>query len=1234
MLSLASNAAAINLPRAAVSRVAARHFSVLNANAPVSASQSRLPVVNKTGVNYPVHASQLAFSRAQKTAVLSARRGYASLPPHKVIDLPAMSPTMAQGNVGNWQKSVGDKITTGDVLVEIETDKAQMELEAPDDGYLAAIIIPSGAKDVPVGKPLCVVVEEESSIAAFANYEAGAAAAPPPPTPTAPAAPAQPTNPAVSAAPVKSSFPPHTVIGLPALSPTMSQGNIGQWKKKEGDAIAPGDVLVEIETDKAQMDFECQDEGYLAKILISDGTKDVLVGTPLAILITDKDDLPNFANYTSEAASAPAPAPAPAPSTSTSTPSPSATSTTVAVSAPVAHSVSVPNGGRLLVSPVAKKIAAERGIDLAQIAGTGPNGRILKSDVETFVPKPAATPVPAPTSTVPRAAPIAASPAAPHSGAVFVDIPLSQVRKIIAQRLSQSKSELPHYYVTMEVEMDKVNQLRETLNAQAVGKYKLSVNDFIIKASALALKDVPAVNSAWMGDFIRQFTNVDISVAVATESGLITPIVKGADVKGLGSISNTVKELAGRAKANKLKPDEFQGGTFTISNLGMYGVEQFTAIINPPQSAILAIGASKQKLVANESAPKGFVTVSSMNVTLSSDHRVVDGAVAAQWLNAFKKYMENPFVMLLIRDKIASLTTHHGSAESVGKRSKQPTAAQISPESVREIVAAATDVLDGVDGEIQKSSSFFITQFDTLKSGGQLTCKATTEEIAESPATTDVGLGNADDQVGLIAMFATLNYLLAVDLLGRVDEYSGFKLSGPLFTKLTSSVLFKYPPLYELQSSTGSTLANSPIAAKFAAFILNRHLQPFTPPHHLLFGSTFEITASGTFSQATAGNLVELLTASHSSVLDFRLNRLGRHLTAAIVSSYADENVAPQLIKTAREAGATGIEVALFTAAHNTVPMTPHTATVLQQGRLHPQFILEWISFLVSKGIRIDRLKRLRISGTRCDEFHLTVPSSLDLASLRSEVYGLSKVHRVDVALQPSSVFRRQRRVAVFDMDSTLIKQEVIDEIAKRTGVVDKVAKITEAAMNGEIDFKESLRRRVALLKGTPATVFEEVRKELVFTEGAKELCASLKRLGYRTAVISGGFVPLAKYVKHYLGLDYSFANTLAVSHDGRYLTGEVEGDIVDAQRKAQLLEVIAQAEEVTLDQVIAVGDGANDLPMLHKAGLGIAFNAKPKVQEQAATRINQPNLLNVLYLLGYSEDEVTQLTQSIHQYD
>ncbi|OUM61416.1 hypothetical protein PIROE2DRAFT_45225 [Piromyces sp. E2] len=259
-------------------------------------------------------------------------------------------------------------------------------------------------------------------------------------------------------------------------------------------------------------------------------------------------------------------------------------------------------------------------------------------------------------------------------------------------------------------------------------------------------------------------------------------------------------------------------------------------------------------------------------------------------------------------------------------------------------------------------------------------------------------------------------------------------------------------------------------------------------------------------------------------------------------------------------------------------------------------------------------------------DFRLSVPNDLDFDDLRQRLFQLSAQHGTDVALQNLNVFRKNKRLVVFDMDSTLIRQEVIDEIAKHAGVVDEVAKITASAMNGEIDFKESLRRRVALLKGTPVSVLEDIKKVLTFTEGAHFLCKSLKRLGYKLAVISGGFMPLATYVKHELGLDYAFANQLRVSKDGLTLTGETYGPIVDGIRKAELLDVIAQAESVTPEQVIAVGDGANDLFMLSKAGLGIAFNAKPRVQQQAPARINQRSLKNVLYLLGYTDDEIEEL--------
>ncbi|CAO3616405.1 unnamed protein product [Cunninghamella blakesleeana] len=308
-----------------------------------------------------------------------------------------------------------------------------------------------------------------------------------------------------------------------------------------------------------------------------------------------------------------------------------------------------------------------------------------------------------------------------------------------------------------------------------------------------------------------------------------------------------------------------------------------------------------------------------------------------------------------------------------------------------------------------------------------------------------------------------------------------------------------------------------------------------------------------------------------------------------------------------------------------------YAASILNQNGLDAKFLSQWTQLLLKHHISVEKLSRLDKQRTlTCADLRLSVPKTVDMDSLRAELIDLSASFGTDVALQPDDVFRKNKRLVVFDMDSTLIQQEVIDEIARYAGVVDKVAAITEAAMNGEIDFKESLRRRVALLNGTSVSVIEDVKKILTFTEGAKFLCRALKKLGFKLAVISGGFMPLAKYVKSELGLDYAFANQLKVSSDGLTLTGETTGPIVDGIRKAELLEVIAQSEGVSLNQVIAVGDGANDLWMLNKAGLGIAFNAKPRVQEQARARINQKSLIYVLSLLGYSEQDMEQLGAAI----
>lgn len=458
---------------------------------------------------------------------------------------------------------------------------------------------------------------------------------------------------------------------MPALSPTMTQGNIGTWQKNAGDAIAPGDVLVEIETDKAQMDFEFQEEGFIAKVLLDSGSKDVPVGSPIAILVENEDDVAAFAEFTiadaggkSDAPKADTEVKEPAnekpqekQQQSTDSTPPTAASQQES-SAPKSEPKSEPkespeseptsSRGRIFASPVARRLAEEKGIALRDIKGTGPDGRIVKSDIENYKPS-AAPPAASKGKSAPADKPAALSQAgsAASAEAAYTDIPLTGMRKTIAARLAESKQTSPHYYLTVSINMDKTMKLREALNARADGRYKLSVNDFIVKATAQALKEVPEANSAWYGEFIRQNHNADICIAVATPNGLITPIVKSAQSIGLSTISNRTKELAKKARDGKLKPDEYQGGTFTISNLGMFGIENFTAIINPPQACILAVGETADVLALDPTSEKGFKSTKVMKATLSSDHRVVDGAVGAKWTAAFKRIMENPLELLL-----------------------------------------------------------------------------------------------------------------------------------------------------------------------------------------------------------------------------------------------------------------------------------------------------------------------------------------------------------------------------------------------------------------------------------------------------------------------------------------------------------------------------------------------------------------------------------------------------------
>lgn len=432
-------------------------------------------------------------------------------------------------------------------------------------------------------------------------------------------------------------LPPHTKVKLPALSPTMEMGTIVSWDKQEGDELGEGDLLAQIETDKATMEFETPEEGYLAKILIPAGSKDVPIGKLLCIIVEKKEDVAAFESFVPEETAAPpaekpaepaaAAAPPPPPPPAPSPPPPPQPVTPASPSPPAAAP-----GGRVFASPLARKMAQEKGIELSSLQGSGPGGRVIAQDVTGATPVLQMQPAPAPVH-VP--------------GAEFTDIPLSNVRKVIARRLLESKQTIPHYYLSVDIRLDDLLEVRKQLNADSNEEYKLSVNDFVLKACALASKKVPEANSSWMTDFIRQHHNVDVSVAVSTEFGLITPIVFNADKKGLQEINADVTTLAHKARDNKLQPHEFQGGTITVSNLGMYGVKNFSAIINPPQACILAVGKAEKQVVVDENSEKGYTTGTMMSVTLSCDHRVVDGAVGAQWLSAFKSYLEKPLTMLL-----------------------------------------------------------------------------------------------------------------------------------------------------------------------------------------------------------------------------------------------------------------------------------------------------------------------------------------------------------------------------------------------------------------------------------------------------------------------------------------------------------------------------------------------------------------------------------------------------------
>jgi pyruvate dehydrogenase E2 component (dihydrolipoamide acetyltransferase) len=539
----------------------------------------------------------------------------------EVILMPRLSDTMTEGVIAAWHKKVGDTVNKGDILTEIETDKATMELESYQNGTLLHIGTPRGGK-LQVNDLLAIIGKEGEDITALIAQHTGGAAA------TAAVAETQTvTTPAeaVHAASAVDFSTMEEVVLMPRLSDTMTEGVIAGWQKKVGDAVKKGEVLADIETDKATMELESYKDGILLYQGAQAGEK-IQVNDLLCIIGPAGMDIKPIVDGLKGSA------------LKVATPTPAAiASAPLTTSAPVAattNATTVVNEGRIFASPLAKKIAQEKGIDLKYVKGTGEQGRITRVDLETYTP-----------STTSSTNAVGNSSAAPFVAAgqvSFIDTPVSQMRKTIARRLSESLFTAPHFYLTMKINMDAAIAARTMVNETA--PVKISFNDFIVKAVASSLKQHPKVNSSWMGDFIRENHHVNIGIAVAVEEGLLVPVLRFADTLSLSQISVSVKEFAKKAKDKKLQPADWEGSTFTISNLGMFGIDQFTAIINPPDACILAVGGIAQEpIVKNGQVVPGNV----MNVTLSCDHRVVDGATGAAFLQTLKNLLEQPLRMFI-----------------------------------------------------------------------------------------------------------------------------------------------------------------------------------------------------------------------------------------------------------------------------------------------------------------------------------------------------------------------------------------------------------------------------------------------------------------------------------------------------------------------------------------------------------------------------------------------------------
>jgi len=543
------------------------------------------------------------------------------------ILMPRLSDTMTEGVIAAWHKKVGDKVKKGDLLAEIETDKATMELESYKDGTLLHLGGDKGAK-IQVDELLAIVGNDGEDISSLVSSSASLpkdAAKPEQPAPKKETA--QPTTkeqPAQSSLDISKM---DEVVLMPRLSDTMEEGVISSWHKNVGDTVKKGEVLADIETDKATLELESYKNGTLLHIGAQKGEKIPVNGLLCIIGEKGKVDVDAIIATAKGGGVSSQPAPTESPKAEVAE-----TAQPAAQTAATSSSSSSDNG-RVKASPLAKKLAAEKGIDIGSINGTGDGGRITKADIDNYKAsssgKPAATTAVAPVFTE-----------STEEG--FTDIPNSQMRNVIAKRLGESKFSAPHFYLTMEINMDNAMAARVQLNE--VSPAKISFNDMVVKATALALRQHPAVNASWLGDKIRRYNHIHIGIAVAIEDGLIVPVVKFADQKTLPQIAAESKELAGKAKNKKLQPNEFSGNTFTISNLGMMDIDEFTAIINPPDSCIMAVGRIKEIVVKKGD---GFGTSNVMKVTMSCDHRSVDGASGAAFLQTFKKYLENPITMLL-----------------------------------------------------------------------------------------------------------------------------------------------------------------------------------------------------------------------------------------------------------------------------------------------------------------------------------------------------------------------------------------------------------------------------------------------------------------------------------------------------------------------------------------------------------------------------------------------------------